>query len=505
MGIPSYFSYVLKNHNKIIKRLQSVRLQTLLIDANSFIYDVVYESPDNIYERVYLKIKDLAIKLKVTTVFVAFDGTAPLAKMKQQKQRRYKSWLTKKILMQNISGGQNISVGQNISAGQKTGWNTNVITPGTKFMKELDEYLKPRFENDGYLFSGSSDPGEGEHKLFEYLRTHPKKTTVVYGLDADLIMLSLLHVSKFPKLYLYRETKHFSYMSGIDEKSDYVFHVDEMASQICENLYEERSQTEKAVANYCLLCFLCGNDFLPHFPSINIRNHGIEYLLEIYKKHIQKEDIVVGTKIQWASIKKLFQVLAEQEKELIETNIKWKKNLKIHSKNKEDELNHLPIRESSEEYLIQHYDKYYPYLFGQQDSKPICHNYLTMFEWTWLYYHGICNNHYVFYEFHYAPLFKSLLHNLPCFSNEDFVSVDMTPPVSQLTQLAYVLPYSDYDGILPSKVIQAIEKHFPQMCKYNFPVDYKFCKFFWESHVDFNYVDIKELDKVIKNELELKP
>ncbi len=471
MGIPSYFSYVLRNHTKIIKRLHSVKLHTLLIDANSFIYDVVHEGNTNIYENVYKKIKELAIKLKVTSVFVAFDGTAPLAKMKQQKQRRYKSWITKKIL------------------NQKSAWNTNVITPGTQFMKELDEYLKPRFEKDGYMFSGSNEPGEGEHKLFDYLRKNPRKNTVVYGLDADLIMLGLLHVAKSPKLFLYRETKHFSYMSGIDEKADYVFSVDEMASQICEHI--------GTVQNYCLLCFLCGNDFLPHFPSINIRNHGIEYLLEIYKKHIQADDIVVGTKIQWHTIKKLFMVLAEQEKELILKNIEWKKNLKVYSKNKEDELNHLPLRDSTEEYLIEHYDKYYPYLFGQQDSKPICQNYLKMFEWTWFYYHGICKSNYMVYDFNIAPLFTSLIQNLPCFINEDFVSEDSTPPVNQLTQLAYVLPYADYEGVLSTDVIKKVEAHFPQLCKYNFPVDYKFCKFFWESHVDFNYVNIKELDRII--------
>jgi hypothetical protein len=76
--------------------------------------------------------------------------------------------------------------------------------------------------------------------------------------------------------------------------------------------------------------------------------------------------------------------------------------------------------------------------------------------------------------------------------------------VNQQTQLAYVLPYSDYEGVLPTNIIQTIETNFPQLCKYNFPLDYKFCKFFWESHVDFNYINIKELDKVIKSELEIK-
>lgn len=482
MGIPSYFSYVLKNHNKIIKRLNTVKLQSLLVDANSFIYDVVHETNDSkmIYENVYKKIKYLVVKLRVQSVFIAFDGTAPLAKMKQQKQRRYKSYLTKKILDQPIHN-----------------FNTNVITPGTKFMKGLDDYLKPRFEKDGYLFSGSGEPGEGEHKLFEYLRKHPKRNTVVYGLDADLIMLSLLHVKQCPKLFLYRETKHFSYMSGIDINVDYVFNVNEMASQICEYLYDNNVQIDKAVHNYCLLCFLCGNDFLPHFPSINIRNGGIEYLLETYKKIIQQDDIANGNKIQWQTIKKLFHFLASQEKELIEKNIEWKKKMKVYSKNKEDELNHLPMKECSEEYLSEHYDKYYPYIFGQTESKSICQNYLKMFEWTWNYYHGTCKSNYIAYDFHLAPLFSSLVNHFPCFDNETFVIDDPTQPVTQLTQLAYVLPYSDYEGIIPPETIKKIEKHFPQLCKNNFPVHYDFCKFFWESHIEFNYVNIKELDKVI--------
>jgi 5'-3' exonuclease len=45
------------------------------------------------------------------------------------------------------------------------------------------------------MVSGSNKIGEGEHKLFSYIRSNPQKhtseTTVIYGLDADLIMLSI--------------------------------------------------------------------------------------------------------------------------------------------------------------------------------------------------------------------------------------------------------------------------------------------------------------------------
>jgi len=43
MGIPSYFSYVIKHHKKIIKRMQGIPCPLLLIDANSLIYDVIHE------------------------------------------------------------------------------------------------------------------------------------------------------------------------------------------------------------------------------------------------------------------------------------------------------------------------------------------------------------------------------------------------------------------------------------------------------------------------------
>ena len=43
MGIPSYFSYIVKRHSNIIKKLSSATIQinNLYLDCNSIIYDVV--------------------------------------------------------------------------------------------------------------------------------------------------------------------------------------------------------------------------------------------------------------------------------------------------------------------------------------------------------------------------------------------------------------------------------------------------------------------------------
>ena len=44
MGIPAYFSYIAKNHTKIIKKLHYLSsVQNLLFDCNSIIYDAIRE------------------------------------------------------------------------------------------------------------------------------------------------------------------------------------------------------------------------------------------------------------------------------------------------------------------------------------------------------------------------------------------------------------------------------------------------------------------------------
>ena len=153
MGIPSYFSYIIKNYTNIIRSLSDISLNNdnkndkfthLYMDCNSIVYDSYYELEkvdvesieDIIIDSVISKI-EYYIKLLNPTkcIYIAFDGVAPFAKMEQQKLRRYKSSFTAII--------NNEYIRKEI----KNKWNTSSITPGTQFMHKLNEKLKYHFNH----------------------------------------------------------------------------------------------------------------------------------------------------------------------------------------------------------------------------------------------------------------------------------------------------------------------------------------------------------------------
>ena len=460
MGIPSYFSYILKHHKHILKR-NHITCHNLYLDANSMIYDNLAQ--DNIYEGVYNSIIAIQRMFSPQKTFICFDGVAPFAKMVQQKQRRYKSLLTNRIL--------------------KTNSETNKITPGTLFMKELNLYLKDKMDEHTIL-STTDEPGEGENKIFHYMRGESNDLNhVIYGLDADLIMLSLLQTNY--KIYLYRETKYFAYLKYINETYDYILDVDLLGKQISEIV---------PVQEYCFLCFLCGNDFLPHFPSINIRNGGIEHILDHYKK--TKVTLIQDGAIVWTELYKLFYALSKDEEAMIAKQIDWKTTRKGVTLTHADRLNYLPLYvRDEEEYLKQYPDQYNVVLFKQPNDDAMCKNYLEMLEWTWAYYNGKDVDLYMCYRMHYAPLFKSLLHHFPLYG-ESFLTTPNTTYVNPITQLLYVLPYDDF-RFVPLQNLDCVLEAFPSLKVLHYDIQYSFCHFFWEAHVGLNYIPIQALDKFV--------
>jgi 5'-3' exonuclease len=536
MGIPAYFSSIIKRYPCIIKKYNSsIIVNQLFMDCNSIIYDCFHniakennDKSQNEIEKVLINnvIKKLDYYLKKiggkSINFLAFDGVAPVAKMNQQKTRRYKSKYEKELLENKY----------NIIS--KEQWNTSSITPGTLFMKKLERELMKHYNNYSNVIVEFSNPGEGEHKIFDYIRSHKlKENTIIYGLDSDLIMLSLQNTQYCDSIYLYREMPEFiaSIDSSLKPHDMYMVDIMEFKEKLTYYLNDEvipvhESHGDRRIADYIFICFLLGNDFLPHFPSINLRRNGMDFIMESYVYAIGKtQEYIVNesNNINWKIFRKMINEMSKHESIYMKDEYKNRNKLsnRFFQQNTEEEkkmhfLNQPIIYREKESYINPEEDywqgRYYYALFdinSQEMSddnycnkiKDICINYLEGLEWTFKYYSKGCIDWKWHYKYHYPPLLNDLKKYIPYF-DEILVDEKLKNPVSDVVQLSYVLPldHTLWNNILhtqtKNKLIQAYKDFDMQN---NVPhIEWSFCRYFWEGHVVFdNYPSVQELQKSI--------
>lgn len=274
-------------------------------------------------------------------LMIAIDGVAPRAKMNQQRSRRFRS--AQEATEKAAEKAEHIKMlkaqGNYIEEEPKQAFDSNVITPGTPFMDVLASSLRywlayklntdPGWAKMKIILSDSTVPGEGEHKIMEFIRSqrispehNPNTRHVIYGLDADLIMLGL--ATHEPHFRVLREdvfaqdskprTCRMCGQAGhearectgkakvkdgeFDEKDSapalkpFIWlHVSTLREYLAAEMNVPSPfefDLERAIDDWVFMCFFVGNDFLPHLPSLEIREDGIDTLIAIWRDNLPK-------------------------------------------------------------------------------------------------------------------------------------------------------------------------------------------------------------------------
>jgi 5'-3' exoribonuclease 2 len=299
---------------------------------------------DSVYGCWYVDREKLS---KETRLIRLLDGVAPRAKMNQQRSRRFRSAQDAEEEAAQKAEFQKLLDASGRAAPKKEGGDeekahatldSNVITPGTPFMHLLSESLKfwvaykistdPGWAKIKVIISDASVPGEGEHKMMEFIRSQrrspehdPNTRHVIYGLDADLIMLGL--ATHEPHFRILREDVFFQ--TGKEQKCRICGQKGHYADQCKGEIKEKHGEfdekeaviaekpyiwlhvsvlreyleielrvpnqgfkfdLERVIDDYVFLCFFVGNDFLPHLPILSIREEGIDTLVAVWKDNL---------------------------------------------------------------------------------------------------------------------------------------------------------------------------------------------------------------------------
>ena len=493
MGIPSYFRVLVQSHRNILCKGYG-HIDCLYLDANSIIYDVVRDigateehiSDESVIAGTIAAIAKYRRDMRPQhMMYVAFDGVAPLAKMGQQRERRWKGKFETKLL----------------GAAHNAKWDTAKITPGTEFMYALGVAARQQLENARTVVSPSSDPGEGEHKIVERIRNidHSRQTVAIYGLDADLIMLCLLHDHLCGRLFLYRETPHFikNFDSSLEPNATYRIDIRQFISAILTDVGNSGTQGGTTIKDYVLACFLLGNDFLPHFPGLNIRGCGMQTLLNCYKR-VQGSSgpLTEGSEIQWKSLRLLITYLAEEEQKRIMGHRQRRPRLTTES----EILESLPVLDTRVQDTIRVGEidweqRYYATLLGSDRTpdfiQDICTQYCDGLHWTFKYYTEGCISWDWAFSHSYPPLLVDLSEHVPYLKCYD--SFVRTEPLDPLAQLCFVLP-KESQYLIPAAVTQEIQKQGVHAVD---RIIWAYCSYFWESHVEFTHSPIEQIRAIV--------
>jgi 5'-3' exonuclease len=524
MGLPGFFAWILKKYaSDILLDNLSKNPKYLYIDANCLFHPECFKilegySNDDLeslkskmFKRIVNYLDFLEKYVKPTEImYIAVDGTAPLAKIIQQRKRRYKTELDN-FMKNEIKIKYGVTINDS--------WSNTSITPGTEFMEDLHKYIFEHYENKKcnkikklkYIYSSYHTPGEGEHKILQHIKkyTNLDDDIVIYGLDADLIFLAM--ASNRKNIFLLREQTLFQQKNKDKDKDnnkqenkqiDYINDVmremtfvsikrtkESYNKDMKEKLFtfskSKKYEKHKILNNMndvnydfsndlIFICFLLGNDFLPHFPSIDIHTEGLDALIESYMKcilnldshlvYVKNNDIEINTYFFQIMIEdmgnkedeyfyeKLYapnNFLERHKRKRCFEEDEYKKELwkmdNLKNKSEKEEKDNLQLGIDDKDIWKYRYYEYHFKVSGQQDKfiDKLVIMYLDGIKWVSEYYFNECPDWKWSYLCHYAPFISDIARFIKE-KNIDLnnIKFNNNKHVPMMTQLVSVLPPS---------------------------------------------------------------
>lgn len=472
MGIKHFFTWF-KKHNKLRTTVSQTPPKNgcdhVLIDMNGIIheaaqfvfkygkYEPVIKLPpylqkkvkqpteQELYRRIREKVNEIMLILKPRkSVFLAIDGVAPKSKQNQQRQRRFRAAAEHPA---------------------DSSFESNCITAGTDFMKRLSWFLTENIKEwiavDPHVkveVSPDSTPGEGEHKLINWINSHKHQSEnegesesddvyCVVGLDADLILLCMM--ANKANIFIMREMTLGGGPEGPNARVDYI------------DINRARQFLPVPLDDLIILSCFIGNDFLPPIPSLEIRESlpeigALDYFVKFYSENPNTRLVNRNTGfLNMRAMSKLFQAVALREQDIMDAR----------SKDATRFANYLWTG-NIEEYRHSYHDV----KLKSSDKADIVSKYMQTVEWVYLYY----SKHLVssvswswYYPYNYTLHADDFVKYMPLnIKRFYFPKSEPSHPHEQLLRVIppknkYLIPrylHDIYDRLIASKSAVEIDK-----------------------------------------------
>lgn len=522
MGIPSYFRRILQAYPGCL-RYEPPKAKALCFDFNCLVYrclrsPLLRPPPTSSCDPYEMEVWEAELQTEVVKtvkevwtaagrppqVFLAVDGVVPMAKIRQQRVRRFKSaWLRSKAKTES--------------------WDSNAITPGTAFMEKLERVLQELVREHGakWELSGASQAGEGEHKILQWLRNEKfhgevGEAILVYGLDADLILLTMLvseQVKNRYPLFLFREKMEFGFQKAkaspqiasplIAQQEYQCMDIQEFKKRLGLESYDQ-------VLNYIGIMSLMGNDFLPHSITHKLNDDGHEFVLEACraKKQLVSKEGTLNLEV----FREICSSWAASEE--------WKMTEMIEKKRDQAKRGVLPGMEESEglplEWMVENAlmknerelaenwkTTYWSWILPNQvvteeEKKEICQEYVRGCQWILDYYTGKPVNKLWMFPSWLPPLWSDLakVQDTPL-THRNEEQKDIQPQ----EQLSMVLPLESW-GLVREKSLRSIPSQLPQYWPASFGFISAGRKWLWECEALIPSLSITSLREALRSRKE---